>query len=352
MPVYKDEKNRGTWRAVIRYTDWTGKRVETSKRGFAKRSEAKEYEEEFLRTAGKSPDMSMDSLCRLYLADLKTRRKPTTVYSEECVINRHILPHLGEMPVNKITVATVRQWQNTIMQAKAIYSGRSLSPHTLRNISVCLSSILNYAVRFYGLPQNPVQVARGMGKAVVHIDFWEAKEYKRFLSVIDDENDKLFFQILYTSGMRVGEFLALGMDDIDFRKNQIRINKTYNWKLKYISPPKTATSVRTLTMPKGIMQSLRKFLDRYYQIPERIFSVTSQKILTSRLAKYADKAGVHRIRLHDLRHSHASFLIQKKIPITAIAQRLGHKNAKVTLEVYSHVYQSSDGKIAKVLEKL
>lgn len=351
MPAYKDEK-RGTWFVVIRYTDWTGKRVETTKRGFAKRSEAKEYEEEFRRTAGKSPDMTLESLCQIYLADLKTRRKPTTVYSEDRLINRHISPHLGSMPINQITVATVRQWQNKIMQAKGIYSGRPLSPHTLRNISVCLSSIMNYAVRFYGLPQNPVHVARGMGKSVVHVDFWEAAEYKKFLAAIDDENDKLFFQILYTSGMRVGEFLALGIDDIDFEKNQIRINKTYNWKLKYISPPKTETSNRTITMPKKIMKEIRAFIDRYYEIPERIFSITSQKMLTTRLEKYAEKAGVHKIRLHDLRHSHASFLIHKKIPVTAIAQRLGHKNAKITLEVYSHVYQASDGKIAKVLEKL
>lgn len=351
MPAYKDAK-RGTWFVVIRYTNWTGERIETTKRGFATKREAKEFEEEFRRTAGKSPDMSMSSLCGLYLADLKTRRKPTTVYSEQCMINRHILPHLGSMPINKITVSTIREWQNKIMQAKAIFSQRPLSPHTLRNISVCLSSSLNYAVRFYGLPQNPVQIARGMGKAVVHIDFWEVEEYKRFLAAIDDENDKLFFQILYTSGMRVGEFLALGIDDIDFERNQIRITKTYNWKLKYISPPKTETSVRTITMPHEIMQSLRNFLDRYYQIPERIFSVTSQKILTARLEKYAQKAGVHKIRLHDLRHSHASFLIHKNIPVTAIAQRLGHKNAKVTLEVYSHVYQASDGQIAQVLEKL
>ena len=152
--------------------------------------------------------------------------------------------------------------------------------------------------------------------------------------------------------MRIGEFLALGIDDIDFEKNQIRINKTYNWKLKYISPPKTETSVRTITMPKSVMKSLRSFVNQYYEIPERIFSLTSQKILTARLEKYADKAGVHRIRLHDLRHSHASLLIHKNDPVTAIAQRLGHKNAKITLEVYSHVYKASDGAIAKVLEKL
>jgi integrase len=352
MPAYKDAK-RGTWYARFRYTDWTGKRVETTKRGFEKKGDAKKYEDEFLRTAGRAPNMTMKSLCELYIEDLAARRKPTTVYSEDRMIRRHILPHLGELPINQITVSTVREWQNKIMQAKAIYSQRPLSQHTLRNISVCLSSILNFAVRFHGLQSNPVKVAKGMGKASAHLDFWETKEYKKFRAAIDNDADRLFFSVLFTSGMRVGEFLALTMQDVDFEANKITINKTYNWKLKYTSAPKTETSVRTITMPKSVMIDLKKYLSNFYgDPPDRIFSATSQKMLTTRLAKYAEKAGVKKIRLHDLRHSHASYLIHKGVPITAISQRLGHKSPKITLDVYSHVYQASDGKIADILENL
>lgn len=350
MPAYKDEK-RGTWYVKFRYTDWTGKKIETMKRGFATKREAKAYEEEFIRAAGKSPDMSMQSLCEIYLDDLKKRNKPNTVYSETCMIRRHITPHLGDMPVNKITVSTVREWQNAIMQAKALHSKRPLSAHTLRNISVCLSSILNYAVRFHGLPSNPVQVARGMGKATVHVEFWEADEFDKFLSVIDDKNDRLYFIVLFTSGMRLGEFLALTPADLDFRACKIRITKTYNWKLKYTSPPKTDTSVRTITMPRGVMEGIKEYLTGFYgYVPGRVFEATSQKMLAARMAKYAAIAGVKKIRVHDLRHSHASFLIHSGVPITAISKRLGHKNPKITLEVYSHVYQSSDTEIAQIFE--
>lgn len=349
MPAYKDEK-RGTWYCRFRYTDWSGRRIETTKRGFATKKAAKEYEAEAIRTAGKSPDMTMRSLCELYLDDLRTRRKPTTVYSEECMIRRHILPHLGELPINQITVATVRQWQNTVMQSKAIFSGRPLSPHTLRNISVCLSSLLNYAVRFHGLPRNPVQIARGMGKTRAHLDFWELSEYEKFLSVIVDPDERLPFEILFLSGMRLGEMLALTPADVDFKTDRIHITKTYNWKLKYVSPPKTETSVRTISMPHAVMSSLEKYLASLYEPPARIFEHHTQKTLTTRLKKYAALAGVHRIRLHDLRHSHASFLIHSGVPITAISRRLGHKSPKVTLEVYSHMYSSSDADIAKILE--
>ena len=351
MPAHKDEK-RGTWYARFYYTDWQGRRVETTRRGFPTKKAAKEFEEEFKRTAANSPDMTMSSLCDLYLDDLRARRKPTTVYSELCMIRRHITPYLGDMAINKITVTTVRKWQNTIMNAQAIYSKRPLSQHTLRNISVCLSSILNFAVRFHGLPSNPVKIARGMGKSTTHIDFWESEEYEKFRAAIDDDCYRLFFSVLFTSGMRIGEFLALAPEDIDFEHNKISITKTYNWKLKYTSPPKTETSVRTITMPKSVMAELKEYLSRFYEPPNRIFEITSQKMLTDRMAKYAARAGVKKIRLHDLRHSHASFLIHKGIPITAISQRLGHKSPKITLEVYSHVYQASDGEIAAILETI
>lgn len=351
MPAYKDEK-RGTWFVQLRYTDWTGKTARKTKRGFSTKREAKAYEEEFCRTAGKSPDMTMASFCKLYLDDLATRRKANTVYSEECMIRRHILPYLGDIPINQITVATVRDWQNQIMQAKAIYSKRPLSQHTLRNISVCLSSILNYAVRFYGLPQNPVQIARGMGKAVVHIEFWESDEFNRFIDAVEEKDYKLFFTVLFSSGMRLGEFLALTPKDFDFENNRISITKTYNWKLKYSGPPKTETSVRTIAMPENVMQDIKTYIESFYDPPERVFMAASQKTLTSRMAKYAARAGVKQIRIHDIRHSHASFLIHNNIPVTAIAQRLGHKNAKVTLEVYSHVYQASDIEIAEKIKNV
>ena len=351
MPAYKDEK-RGTWYARFYYTDWTGKRIETTKRGFDTKKAAKEYEAEAKRTAGQSPEMTLKSLCDIYLADLKARRKPTTVYSETRMIERYILPHLGDMPLNKITVTTIREWQNTILSMKSMFTGKPLSSHTHRNISVCLSSVLNFGVRFHGLPSNPCIVARSIGKTRVHIDFWEQEEFKRFLAAVDDEDDKLFFSILLASGMRVGEFLALAPEDFDFDAGKISINKTYNWKLKYISSPKTETSTRTIAMPKSIMDGIRHFLTKYYEPPERAFMSTSQRMLTDRLAKYAARAGVKKIRLHDLRHSHASFLIHHNVPITAISQRLGHKNPKITLEVYSHVYETADTHIAEILESV
>ncbi len=152
--------------------------------------------------------------------------------------------------------------------------------------------------------------------------------------------------------MRVGEFLALAPGDIDFKANTISITKTYNWKQKCISSPKTEPSIRTIAMPKKIIDEIRAYLSKCYEPPERIFGGVSQRGLTSRMIKYAERAGVKKIRLHDLRHSHASYLIHHGVPITAISQRLGHKNPKITLEVYSHVYKASDSEIVKTLELL
>ncbi len=350
MAVHKDNK-KGTWYAQFRYTDWQGQRKGKMKRGFPTKKAAKEYEEEYLRTSASSPDMTMQSLCGLYLADLKARRKTNTAYDEESIINNHILPPLGKMSLTKITVTTIREWQNQIMSKKGLTTKKPLSPHTIRNISVCLSSILNYAVRFYNLPKNPVQVARGIGKANARIDFWEMDEWKKFISVIEDEYDRLCFSFLFTSGLRLGEMLALTPNDVDFSSNKISVSKTFNWKLKYSGAPKTETSNRVITMPEYVMNMLKDFLLRCYEPPDRIFEATSQKRLTARMKKYSEMAGIKKIRIHDLRHSHASFLIHSGVPITAISQRLGHKSPKITLDVYSHVYKSSDAEIASILEK-
>lgn len=346
MPAYKDEKH-GTWYVVMRYTDWTGKRRTTTKRGFETKREAKEWEAEAVRVNGKTPDITLGSLCTLYVEDLRKRRKPATVYTQEHIIKKYILPYLADTPVDHIGAAEIRAWQNQIMQLTSIITKEKLSQHTLRNISVCLSSVFNFGVRFHGLLNNPIKIARGMGHSEAHVEFWEPEEFEKFLSVIPDDDEKLYFTVLYTSGMRVGEFLALTEPDLDYRKNTIRINKTYNWKLKISGPPKTRDSIRTISMPAHIMRQLHDFVKRYYSPPERIFEATTHKILSLRLRKYIELAGVKKIRIHDIRHSHASFLIHQGIPVTAIAQRLGHKNPKITLEVYSHVFAGADNDIAE-----
>ena len=116
MPVYKDDK-RGTWYCKIRYTDWQGNRKETTRRGFATKREAKEYEAEYLNKMAGSADMTLQSLFDIYIEDRQHKIKESSLIGITTSMNRHVLPSLGKMPLSKITPNIIRKWQNQLEKA-------------------------------------------------------------------------------------------------------------------------------------------------------------------------------------------------------------------------------------------
>lgn len=133
MPAYK-EKTKNTWYVSFYFTDWTGTRKRHLRRGFKRQKDALEYEREFLVKQQGSPDMLFSSLYDLYQKDGKARVKETTITTREPLFKKHILPYLGNMPINKITPADIRAWQNQILQATYITKGykENIPPHMLR----------------------------------------------------------------------------------------------------------------------------------------------------------------------------------------------------------------------------
>ena len=141
MPAYKDEK-RNTWYASFYFTDWTGARKLKKKRGFARKKDAQEFEREFLAQSAGSPDMTFASLLALYNEDMAGRLRETTVQSKEFMMNAHVLPFFGELPLNEITPAHVRKWQ-----AGLLSSPKEYAPTYLKTINNQLTAVMNYAVR-------------------------------------------------------------------------------------------------------------------------------------------------------------------------------------------------------------
>ena len=151
--------------------------------------------------------------------------------------------------------------------------------------------------------------------------------------------------------MRVGELLSLDVADFNFEKNKINITKN---KVRYsaeITTPKTAYSVRTIDMPPSLMQNVRLYIESLDDIDSPLFQI-SYSTLSYEMHRYAKKAKLKEIRIHDLRHSHASLLIHSGVPITTISKRLGHKSPKITLDVYSHMYEESGEQVANMLQNI
>lgn len=347
MKAEKDKKT-GKWLIQYRYTDWQGKRRKSTKRGFATKREAEEWLRNFLITQKADFDMKFADFWKMYCADMETRLREHTMRTKKYIVELKILPYFGDKRVNDITAADIRQWQNELIKM-------GYSPTYLKTINNQLSAIFNYAVRYYDLKSNPCVKAGSMGKSKAEeMDFWTGEEFRKFIdSVMNKRLSYMAFMTLYWTGMRMGELLALNPKDIDLEKRTISITKSYQrlGKKDVITPPKTPKSKRVITIPEFLAADIKDYMDSLYDLQEndRLFPITKY-YLEHEMQRGIKESGVKRIRVHDLRHSHASMLIELGFSPLEIANRLGHEKVETTLNTYAHLYPNKQTKLAERLD--
>jgi len=353
MPAYKYTLKDGKtmWYAAFNYTDWTGQYKHTCKRGFKTQREAKEYERSFLDQQQTSSNILFSSLVDNYLEDMGHRLKPTTMENKRNIIEGKLLPYFSQLKVCDIDTIKVRKWQNELIS----YRDEAAEPYSqtyLKTINNQLSAIMNYAVRHYRLSANPCQAAGSIGKSRAgEMKFWTQEQYEVFSQNIQKSAFKLAFDILFYSGIREGELLALTPADI-LPNKRISITKNYA-KVKgeeLFLMPKTSKSRRDISMPDFLYDDVQKYISMLYGIEktDRIFYFT-KSALEMEIKRVAQKAGLPQIRVHDLRHSHASMLIEMGVDIFEISKRLGHESIKTTMDTYGHLYPDKDLKLAEAL---
>ena len=347
MRAEKDKKT-GKWLIQYRYTDWQGKRRKSTKRGFATKREAEEWLRNFLITQKADFGMKFADFWKMYCADMETRLREHTMRTKKYIVELKILPYFGKKRVNDITAADIRQWQNELIK-------KGYSPTYLKTINNQLSAIFNYAVRYYDLKSNPCAKAGSMGKSKAEeMDFWTGEEFRKFIdSVMNKRVSYMAFMTLYWTGMRLGELLALTPKDVDLEKRTISITKSYQrlGRKDVITPPKTPKSKRVITIPEFLAADIKDYMDSLYDLQEgdRLFPITKY-YLEHEMQRGIKESGVKRIRLHDLRHSHASLLIELGFSPLEIANRLGHEKVETTLNTYAHLYPNKQTKLADRLD--
>lgn len=188
------------------------------------------------------------------------------------------------------------------------------------------------------------------------LTFWTLEEYQKYISTFDKSSmHYVMFEILFWTGMREGELLALSKNDIDFGQMVIHITKTYYRmnKQEIITEPKTDNSVRTIAIPKFLADEINSYYERLYKYPgdARLFPIVAEA-LQHTMKRHIEKAEVKPIRVHDLRHSHCAYLIHQGVQPLIIEERQGHKDIKITLNTYGHLYPSEQKKIADLLNNL
>ncbi len=351
MPAYNDKnKKKNPWYCKFYYTDWKGERKQKLQRGFRTQGDAKKFEAEFLSKANADCDMLFEHLYDIYMEDCATRLKPTTLENKRVLIELKILPYFKGNQLNKIEPNMVRRWQNELIS-------KGYADTYLKTIHNQLTAMFNYAMKFYKLQDNPARKCGSMGKKNANsMQIWTVDEFNKFIPSLDHKPlSKMAFEVLFWTGCRSGELLALTVKDIDLENNTININKNYAVVKgeEMILEPKTPKSKRIVPIPDFLAEGLKEYLSKLYDLgpKDRIFSAT-KSLLNLEMIRGCKVSEVKKIRVHDLRHSHASLLIELGFSPLLIAERLGHEKIQTTLETYSHLYPNKQVEVVQKLDEL
>lgn len=245
-------------------------------------------------------------------------------------------------------------------------AGKRYTQTYLKRINNELSALINHAVKYYKLPYNPLHITGSIGQkhadekqhwtleqfneAMAFYDNWDRNSHKR----VNVQTYKLIFNILFYTGIRLGELLALTGND--FKEGKLSITKSYA-KLEgrdIISTPKTKSSIRTISVPNHVIELLNEYIEMIYDYNpnDRLFLHVHKSNISRQLNLIARETNLPHIRTHDLRHSHASLLIKEGVQAKVIQKRLGHKDIQTTLNTYSHLWEGADDEVSDLLNNL
>lgn len=374
MPIYKTGKvkdGKQQYRVIYCYTDTFGKYKQLSKCVYGV-SEAKLTEMELqhkVQEKDLSSNITIEQLYQEYYDSVSRELRASTLRKKETTFNNHILPILKSYRLAKLTVPVLQNWKNEI-------SGKNLSIRMKQNIYKEFSAMLNYAVKTDRLKTNPLSKVGNFKDAYTFdcpeekIRYYNTEQFKKFISVAENHLNSLnehgyyiFFMIAFYTGMRKGEINALRWCDI--KDNVIHITRSVNQKLKgkgyEFTPPKNASSVRKLQIPKTLLTALEKHKILQQQNCEGWndeflvcggITCLSDTAISNKNIQYAKDAGLEPIRIHDFRHTHATLLVNSGINIMEISRRLGHADVNITWRVYSHLYPCEEEKAIKVLDNI
>lgn len=351
---YFNKEDNGTWSVQFYYTDYAGNKRRKHKLGFRTKSEAKAWMDNFIKKEQSDMDMKFDSFVESYWDEISTDLKASTIDTKKHIIDLHILPYFKDRAVRDITALDIKRWQTEVKK-------KGFSDTYLRSINAQLSAIFNHAVRFYNLSFNPCRSAGIMGKNKAgNLGVWNYDEFQQFISTIDDDTEFYYaYQLFYWTGMRLGELMALTVGDINFDAKKVVISKTLHRKNKVdiITTAKTDAGMREIFLPDFLLEIMEEYISRLYgkTKKDRLFTFSKggiEKAFKSSIEQANKVYELPKIRIHDLRHSHATLLISQNVDIATISKRLGHENIKTTLDTYAHFFEQNARGVASLLDSI
>lgn len=376
----KDGKRRYKFKVYLGKDPLTGKRIETTRQGFSTKREAqvalRDLQADYYQNGWKQQNnklVTFDDLFYFWFESFKNTVKPNTAYSKKRRYEKLLKEQIGNVKFKNIKVDFCQKIINKLAKKYAAYS----------NIYSCLSQPMDYAVKNGLINTNPFKLVtypRHHGNAHPHLNghenFYNREELKDFLSILKKYSQQRAFylyplcRLLAFSGMRVGEALALEWNDINFITGEVIINKTTSFnkekKKVIVQSPKTKQSIRKIYIDKETLNILKEWkiiqnkLFFVYGVrfneKEYVFTklksnnlLYSANVESSLKCFYDGHKELKPITPHGFRHTHASLLFEAGASIKEVQERLGHKDVKTTLNIYTHVTEEKNEKVPEKL---
>lgn len=355
MSIHKD-KERNTYYIRMRVD---GRNI--CRRGFKTKKEAKIQEGmllDMLKSNTFKKEVSFSSLLESYNQYKKNIRKITSYTQSIYMINRHIKPFFESFnDISEIKASDIKNWENGIYD--------DYCEGYLKSLYGLLKDIFAYASNFYNI-RNPVVSVENFKKPnelQKEMNYFTLDEFNLFIEAVDNLDYRILFEFLFYTGCRLGEALALKWDDFGTNYREVRITKTLTNKIKgdrvLLLPPKTKNAIRNITLPHVLSDRLTIYYDKCRNIDSFskksfVFGVVKPLSNTSieRIKnKACKKANLKHIRIHDLRHSHATYLINNGADMLAVSKRLGHSSISVTIDTYTHLMKNKEDELMDILNK-
>ena len=340
-----DEKRKTYFVQYREKNPVTGKIHIRKKRGFPLKREAKAWEAEQLKETRGSGTGSTTFAEMAVQWERSMQATPETV--------RHHREHfeyrfsdLKDKPINRITRADLIRWRSDLAADDRWSTGT-------KNITISyVKSVFNFASIMTGMPDPAAGLSslkKSNAETMAEMQTWSPEEFNQFLDCVDHEIYKTYFETLYWTGMRRGEAIALQIPDVS-SDGWMNIHASQRTASEGLKPTKTRQSRRIMADPillEHLLILKSTYKSGYLFGGSTPLSPTTINRIFSAAIK---KSGVKPIRIHDLRHSHATWLINNGVNIVAVSKRLGHASIEQTLKTYTHLLQSSDEQMMRTIE--
>jgi integrase len=360
--VYEDRQGGWYFKAWLGRDPLTGKQNQITRRGFATATEASRGRRAFLDEAssGRRPatpmaTMTIDELMDWYLdgMDADERLSSKTRFDYRVSADSYIRPWLGSKGVRAVTPDLIIKWQRRLVAEGGRKKGQSLSPNTVRLARAPLAGAFKAAIAAGLTNHNPLtQVSPPAARRSIP-RHWSPEEARAFLDA--EQGDRLWpaWAFLLGSGVRIGELVWLRWPNVDLPRKVVRIVEfaaTHGYEVK-ASVGKSRDAVRTIELDDTLVAVLQ--LQRRSQAEERhalnqgqpteyvftraVGGTYHPQTLSQSLARRSEAHGLPRLTAHGLRHTSATLMLANGVPPKVAAERLGHADATLFTNLYSHV---------------